>query len=157
VRDEAKVPSESRFFWAALRRNAMEHSRDLVSLKLPRWGRVAASPAEVVPYLTLDEVGNPVEPIRAFLRDFVACGNRRPSVRPYCYALLRWWRFLLAVDVAWDQAGPAEGRDYVLWLSQADKPIAGRRTRSAATAGRVNHGPSGVLPQVVRLLTARAG
>jgi integrase/recombinase XerD len=65
---------------------------------------------------------------------------REPAVlgTALSYALLRWWRFLLAVDVAWDRAGPAEGRDYVLWLGQANKPIAGKRTRSAATAGRVN-------------------
>jgi integrase/recombinase XerD len=138
MRDEAKGPGDSRFFCAARRRNAMVSGRELVSLKLPGWGRVAASPDEVVPYVVMDEAGDRVEPISVFLRDFIACGNRRSSARSYCYALLRWWRFLLAVDVPWDRAGPAEGRDYVLWLGQADKPVAGRRTRSAATAGRVN-------------------
>jgi len=116
----------------------MELDRDLASLRLPGWGRVAVGSDKALPCFVLDEAGDPVEPIRVFLRDFIACGNRRSSVRPYSYALLRWWRFLLAVDVAWDRAGPSEGRDYVLWLSGADKPIAGRRTRSAATAGRVN-------------------
>jgi integrase/recombinase XerD len=82
--------------------------------------------------------GCPVVPVDRFLREFAGCGNSAGSVRSYAGALLRWWRFLRAVEVAWDRATPAEGRDFVLWMRQATKPIAGRRTVTAATAGRVN-------------------
>jgi hypothetical protein len=40
----------------------------------------------------------------------VARGNRAGSVRSYAYALHRWWRFLAAVDVAWDKATTTEVR-----------------------------------------------
>ncbi|MEU6731531.1 site-specific integrase [Nonomuraea wenchangensis] len=42
------------------------------------------------------------------------------------------------MGVPWDRATPEEGRDYVLWLAQTRKPIAQRRGKSAATAGRIN-------------------
>lgn len=82
--------------------------------------------------------GCPVMPVDRFLREFAACGNAAGSVRSYAGALLRWWRFLQAVEVPWDQAGLVEGRDFVLWMRQARKPVADRRTTTAATAGRVN-------------------
>jgi integrase/recombinase XerD len=59
-------------------------------------------------------------------------------VRSYAYALLRWWRWLRAVGVAWDKATPAEVRDLVLWLQQADKLRQAPRRASAATAGTIN-------------------
>ncbi len=111
--------------------------RDIGSIRLPRWGRVV--PAEgAVPWLVVDPDGVPIEPVRHFLIDFVARDNRTGSVRSYAYGLLRWWRWLQAVEVAWDQATPAEVRDLVLWLKQARKPRRSARTASAATAGTVN-------------------
>ena len=68
-----------------------------------------------------------------FLREFAARGNRPASVRSYAYVLLRWWRWLSAVGVAWDRASPAEVRDLVLWLQIHPKPGAGR-----AAVGSVN-------------------
>lgn len=96
-------------------------------------------PAEgVVPWLVVDPAGEPVEPILRFLRDFVARDNRAGSVRSYCYALLRWWRWLKVIEVEWDEATSAEVRDFVLWLGQAVKPRLAARTVSAATAGTIN-------------------
>jgi len=37
-------------------------------------------------------------------------------------ALLRWWRFLRAVGVGWDQATRAEARDFWSWIQLAGKP-----------------------------------
>ena len=89
-------------------------------------------------WLVVDPDGAVVEPIRRFLVDFVARGNRGGSVRSYAYVLLRWWRWLRAVGVEWDKATPAEARDLVLWLQQATKQRRAPRTVSAATAGTVN-------------------
>jgi hypothetical protein len=75
--------------------------RDVVDVRLPRWGGVVEAEG-VVPWLVVDPVGRPVEPVRLFLREFVARGNRPASVRSYAYALLRWW--LLVVEVDWDRA-----------------------------------------------------
>jgi integrase/recombinase XerD len=72
-----------------------------------------------------------------YLTDFVARDNSPGSVRSYAYALLRWWRWLLAVRVERDRATPTEARDLVLWLKQATKPRNSARTVSAATAGTV--------------------
>jgi integrase/recombinase XerD len=114
-----------------------EIDRDLEALWLPAWGRVVRA-AGVVPWMVVDPAGVPVEPVRRFMRDFVARGNAAGSVRSYAYALHRWWRFLLAVGVEWDKATSAEVRDFVLWLMRAKKARRFPRTASAATAGRVN-------------------
>ena len=114
-----------------------EVERDVASVRLPRWGRVVPD-AGVVPWLVVDPRGEPVAPVRQFLVDFVAQGNRAGSVRSYAYDLLRWWRWLQAVDVDWSRATSAEVRDFVLWLNQASKPRRAARTASAATAGTVN-------------------
>jgi integrase len=111
--------------------------RDLGTVRLPRWGAVVEGEG-VVPWLVVDPDGVPVEPIVRFLRDFVARGNRPGSVRSYAYGLLRWWRWLIVVDVPWDRATSAEVRDLVLWLGQAAKPRRSARTASAATAGTIN-------------------
>ena len=111
--------------------------RDIAAIRLPKWGHVVAS-AGVVPWLVVDEAGVPVEPVRMFLRDFVARSNRPGSVRSYAYALLRWWRWLRVVQVEWDRATSAEVRDLVLWLGQATKPRNSPRVGSAATAGTMN-------------------
>jgi integrase len=111
--------------------------RDVRSIKMPGWGRVAPVD-DVVGWLVFDPDGAVVEPIRRFLVDFVARGNRGGSVRSYAYVLLRWWRWLRSVGVEWDKATPAEARDLVLWLQQATKQRRAPRTVSAVTAGAVN-------------------
>jgi integrase/recombinase XerD len=111
--------------------------RDVGSVVLPRWGRVVAVEG-AVPWLVVGPDGQPVEPIRRFLADFVARDNRPGSVRSYAYGLLRWWRWLRAVGVEWDQATSAEARDLVLWLKQAAKTRRSPRTVSAGTAGTIN-------------------
>lgn len=57
---------------------------DLGSVPLPSWGRVVAADG-VVPWLLVDPGGQPVLPVRTFLRDFVAQGNRPGSVRSCAY------------------------------------------------------------------------
>jgi integrase/recombinase XerD len=111
--------------------------RDVTAIKLLKVGRVSSA-AGVVPWVVLDGDGIVVEPVRQFLRDFVASGNRPTSVRSYAFALLRWWRWLVTVDVAWDKATSAEVRDLVLWLQHTVKVRNSPRTTSAATVGTVN-------------------
>lgn len=104
---------------------------------LGRWGRVVQRDG-LPGWLVVAPDGSTVEPIAEFLLEFAARGNRPGSVRSYAYALLRWWRWLRRVDVAWDRATSAEVRDLVLWLSRAPKSRRFPRTVSAATAGGVN-------------------
>lgn len=112
--------------------------RDVRAIRLPRWGRVVAAPDAVVPWQVVDPEGRAVDPIARFLHDFVAQGNRTGSVRSYAYTLLRWWRWLDAVEVSWERATSAEVRDFVLWLDQTRKPRRFARTGSAVTAGTMN-------------------
>jgi hypothetical protein len=58
----------------------------------------------VLPWVVVDETGEPVEPVRDFLRSLLACGNSPASCRSYGYDLLRWFRFLAAVGVCWQRA-----------------------------------------------------
>jgi len=53
--------------------------RDIASIRLPLWGRVVEAEG-VVPWMVIDPDGNPVEPVRRFLRDFVARGNRTEAM-----------------------------------------------------------------------------
>ncbi|MFI0454262.1 site-specific integrase [Actinomadura sp. 6N118] len=114
-----------------------EPDRDVGIIEFPSWGRVVAT-GGVVPYEVLDDDGQPIEPIRRYLRDFVAQGRRPGSVRSYAYDLLRWWRWLRAVGVEWDRATSVEVCDLVLWLQRATKRRRTARTTSAATAGTIN-------------------
>lgn len=111
--------------------------RDIGSIQLGSWGRVAPTDG-VSPWQVLDPDEQPVAAIGQFLRDFVARGNRPGSVRSYAYDLLRWWRFLIVLEVEWDRATSAEVRDFVLWLQQAKKTRRAPRTKSVATVGRIN-------------------
>ncbi|WP_067692937.1 tyrosine-type recombinase/integrase [Nocardia jejuensis] len=111
--------------------------RDIREVRLPRWGSVIQTEG-VVPFLVIDAGGVPVVPIRRFLTDFVAQGNSPRSVRSYAYTLLRWWRWLLAVEVGWDMAAPAECRDLLLWMGFHAKTRTSPRTKSRSTMGTIN-------------------
>jgi integrase len=62
-------------------------------------------------------------PVAEFLRELRACGRSEGTQRSYGMALLRWFRFLWAIEVDWDQATPAEARDFCCWIGLADKPV----------------------------------
>lgn len=112
-------------------------SRCLERLQMEPWGSVRSSGSPVA-WLVHDGAGDVVRPIAEFLRDFAARGNSPSSVRSYAYVLLRWWRWLAAVDVTWNTATQAEVRDLALWLQLHPKPRRRPRTVSAATAGTTN-------------------
>jgi len=54
----------------------------------------------------------------------------------YGTALLRWWRFLAAVNVQWNRAGRVEVRDFVLWLRIAPRQ---NSSRSGYAPSTINH------------------
>jgi hypothetical protein len=116
--------------------NAMEPVRDLVPLKPPRRGRMAPSLARLCRTSPLTTRAGPLSRQGSFCGTSSRAGADGPRYGLTAMACCAGGGFLLAVGGAWDQAGPAKGRDYVLWLSQAGQPIAGRRKRPAATPGR---------------------
>ena len=76
------------------------------------------------PYRLVDGDGSVVVPVAAFFAELAACGRPATTQRSYVMDLLRWFRFLWALGVGWDQATRIEARDFA----------AGCRSRSTAPA-----------------------
>ena len=102
--------------------NGRDGGRDLSSLRVLRCGAVEATGDLFEPYRVVDVDGVVVAPVAAFLRDLRACGRPAATQRSYAMDLLRWFRFLRAVDVGWDQATRVEARDFCCWIQLAGKP-----------------------------------
>jgi integrase len=112
--------------------------RDVTRLTVPLTGGVVAVPGDpVVSVRLVDAEAKEIIPVSRFLQDMRASGGSRDSARSYALALLRWFRFLRAVEVSWDRAGRAEARDFMLWLEVARKPERPRRP-GAPAPGAVN-------------------
>ena len=97
-------------------------ARDLSSLRVLRCGALEATGDLFEPYQVVDVDGVGVAPAAAYLRDLQACGRPAATQRSYGMDLLRWFRFLWAVDVGWDRATRVEARDFCRWIQLAGKP-----------------------------------
>jgi hypothetical protein len=105
-------------------------------LVVPAVGRVERVEGGVV---LLDASGEPVAEVSEFFASMLASGASRGSIRSYALSLLRWWRFLAAVDVRWAVASRAEARDFVLWVRLAG-PATPRGTGTGGYApATINH------------------
>lgn len=89
---------------------------------VPQHGWLQESGDPFEPYRLLDASGRVVEPVAGYLRDLQARGRPETTQRSYGMALLRWFRFLAAVGVPWDQATRVEARDFSRWVQAAAKP-----------------------------------
>jgi len=114
---------------------------------VPQSGSLEATGDLFEPFRLVGADGVVVAPAGVFFRELAACGSPAATHRSYAYALLRWWRFLWAVEVGWDQATRAEGRDFLCWVRLADKPErphwrypggGGPGTRTAVAPGTPN-------------------
>ena len=74
------------------------------------------------PYRLVDGDGAVVVPVAGFFAELAACGRPATTQRSYGMDLLRWFRFLWAIGVGWDQATRVEARDFCRWLQVAVKP-----------------------------------
>ena len=99
-----------------------ERSRDLATIIVAPVGRLVATGDVWEPYRLLDPAGVAVEGVAAFLRNLQAAGRSPATLRSYGLDLLRWFRFLWAVGVAWERATRAGARDFCRWLQVAGKP-----------------------------------
>ena len=121
----------------------MEHEsatagRGLASLVVSRAGRVAWTSDPTLPWAVLDGAGIQIDAVDEFLRELLASGSSAASCRSYAFDLLRWFRFLAAVEVAWERASRAEVRDFVLWLRSSANPARDRRRTDTPAPGSVN-------------------
>jgi len=99
-----------------------EQARDLAGLVVPLAGALMETGDRWLPFRLLDPAGEPVEPVSAYFRDLQAAGRTAATMRSYGLDLLRWFRFLWAIGVAWDRATRIEARDYCSWMLVAGKP-----------------------------------
>jgi site-specific recombinase XerC len=102
--------------------NGGDGAREGSSLVVSRRGALEATGDLFGPYQVVDVDGVVVAPVAAYLRDLQACGRPAATQRSYAMDLLRWFRFLWAVDVGWDQATRVEARDFCCWIQLAGKP-----------------------------------
>src|SRR5262249_58838732 len=89
-----------------------EQRRDLSGLVVSRAGRLECTGDEREPYRVVAPDGRAAEPVSVFLRDLRAAGKSEATLRSYAVDLLRWWRFLNAVGVAWDRASRAAAPEF---------------------------------------------
>jgi integrase len=99
-----------------------EAQRDLSRLVVPQSGSLEATGDLFEQYQLVDADGVVVAPAGAYFRDLAAGGRAAATQRSYGMALLRWWRFIRAVEIGWDQATRAEARDFLCWVQLGDKP-----------------------------------
>ena len=89
---------------------------------MPQSGSLEATGDLFEQYQLVDADGAVVAPAGAYFRDLAAGGRAAATQRSYGMALLRWWRFIRAVGIGWDQATRAEARDFLCWVQLGDKP-----------------------------------
>jgi integrase len=99
-----------------------DSGRELSGLVVARVGRVEETGDLFEPFRLVDPEGVVVAPVAAFLKDLQAAGRSVATQRSYGLDLLRWFRFLWAVEVAWEQATRVEARDFCRWVQIGGKP-----------------------------------
>lgn len=97
--------------------------RVLTRLQVPLPGALVASGEPFDPFRLVDTSGANVGPASAYIAELPACGRSTKTFRPEGMDLLRWFRFLSALEVEWDQTIRAKGRDFCRWLQVVWKPI----------------------------------
>src|SRR5437763_1790241 len=71
---------------------------------VPLVGRLLATGTAAEPYRLVDAGGDTVEPDAEFFRELQAAGRSPATVRSYGLGLLRWFRFLWALQTCCDRA-----------------------------------------------------
>jgi site-specific recombinase XerD len=99
-----------------------EDSRDLARLSVPLTGSLQQTGDMWLPFRLLDPSGIPVDAVSTYFRDLQAAGRSEATIRSYGLDLLRWFRFLWAIEVRWNRATRVEARDFSRWMLLAGKP-----------------------------------
>ncbi|NUP24557.1 MAG: site-specific integrase [Streptomyces sp.] len=121
-----------------------DSERDLAALLVPRAGAFVETGDAWEPYRLVDPAGEVVGPVAVYLGDLQAIGRPATTQRSYGMDLLRWFRFLWAIDVPWNQATRTEARDFSRWIQITDKPahLGGGTTASPnPVTGKAKPGP----------------
>jgi integrase len=132
---------------------AEESERDLAALVVPRVGSLEQTGSPWEPYRLVGPDGHVVGPVGQYLKELQAAGRTAATQRSYGMDLLRWFRFLWAVDVPWSQATRAEARDFCRWVQIGGKPAVTHWRRSGEQA---QPGPAAVVEGVPNRMTGKA-
>jgi hypothetical protein len=91
--------------------------RDVTSLAVPLVGSVRAPGGDSEHYeLVFPADAHGARAANAYLSDLADTFARALTLRSYGYDLLRWFRFIAAIGVAFDDAARSDYSDYVRWL-----------------------------------------
>ncbi len=107
-------------------------------LEVSAVGSLAVTGSKWEPYRLLDPQGRPIGAVAAFFSDLLAAGRSEATVRSYGMDLLRWFRFLWAVEVAWDRATRLEARDFCRWLAITNGPKGSGRATPYSVSVRLH-------------------
>src|SRR5256886_11770687 len=97
---------------------------------VPQVGAVVAGSTPLMPYVVVDGAGAEVDVVNRYLHDRILGDVSPLTCRSYGYDLLRWFRLLWLLDVAWEQATEAETAAMVGGLRNAGNPQRRRRAGS---------------------------
>ena len=103
--------------------SGLDQPGDRARAPVPLVGKLASTADPFAPYELLDPEGIAVGAVTVFFAELLAAGRSVATLRSYGMDLLRWFRFLWAVGVAWDRATRDEARDFSRSLQVAGKPI----------------------------------
>lgn len=78
-----------------------ESLENLARLAVPLVGALEETGDRWLPFQLTDPAGSAVEAVSAFFRDLQASGRSEATLRSYGHDLLRWFRFLWAIEVPW--------------------------------------------------------
>ncbi|MGW3473382.1 hypothetical protein ACWDKQ_34130 [Saccharopolyspora sp. NPDC000995] len=81
-----------------------EPSRDLAAMVVPQVGQLVETGDACDPYRLVDGDGAVVKAATEYFRDLQAASRSTATLRSYGLDLLRWFRFLWAVDIQWSRA-----------------------------------------------------
>ena len=89
-----------------------DDSRDLARLAVPLVGSIEETGDRWLPFRLIDPTGDPVAAVSDYFRDLQAAGRSAATIRSYGLDLLRWFRFLWAIGIAWNRATRVEARPW---------------------------------------------
>jgi hypothetical protein len=98
-------------------------TRDLAALAVPSVGALRETGDPWEPYRLVDAAGEPVVGVTEFFRDLQAAGRSEATLRSYGSDLLRWFRFLWAIQTPWSRATRAAARPLCRGVLVAGKPV----------------------------------
>lgn len=113
--------------------------RDVGSISVALRGAVVHQPGESLSYRVVFAGDERAErAANAYLADLADTFARPLTLRSYAYDILRWLRFLAAIDVRFDCVVRTDYSDFVRWLLAHGKTGGARRARRVRAVGRRN-------------------